>query len=101
MENKVTEKDLLIYPGTELLTEDEMFDRFEHHHVLLRQTENFYKEYPGYEGWLAAAIPVGGKVAYSIFADYSLKRDAEEGFTYEYLHTGTYPSTKADRWNYK
>jgi len=100
MENKVTEKDLLIYPGTELLTEDEMFDRFEHHYVMLRWEQYFDRKYPGYVGFLAVAIPKG-KGAYSIIEDYTQKREEEEGYIYQYLRTGTYPSTKADRWNYK
>ncbi|MCL2017109.1 MAG: hypothetical protein FWG68_12775 [Defluviitaleaceae bacterium] len=100
MEKVVTEKDLLVYPGTELLTEDEMFDRFEHHWVMLRWEKYFDRKYPGYEGFLAAAIPKGGD-AYNIIEDYMEKREEEESYAYDYLRTGTYPSTKADRWNYK
>jgi len=58
MKKELTFADITFHDG-ELITEDEMFERFEQHHILLRRGDDFFKEHPGYWGFLVATVPAG------------------------------------------
>ncbi|MCL1998730.1 MAG: hypothetical protein FWG65_08180 [Turicibacter sp.] len=53
-----TIEDIIVFDGDRLITEEEMFAEFEHHFILLRYEDDFMRKYPGYRGWLVAAVPV-------------------------------------------
>jgi len=99
MKKELTFADITFHDG-ELVTEDELFERFEHHHILLRREDGFFKEHPGYWGFLVASVPAGEE--YETFAGARVLRnymdslwEKGEGFvcTFDY----TFPPSEGSR----
>ena len=99
MKKELTFADITFHDG-ELVTEDDLFDRFEHHHVLLRREENFFRKYPGYWGWLIASAPAGEE--YKYFAgekilDAYMEELWEKGEGFIYTVDYTFPPSEGSR----
>jgi len=99
MKKELTFADITFH-DEELITEDELFDRFEHHHILLRLEEDFERNYPEYLGWLVASAPAGEEYKYcagvAILDDYMEKLWATgKGFIYTVDYT--FPPSEGSR----
>ncbi|MCL1997704.1 MAG: hypothetical protein FWG65_02945 [Turicibacter sp.] len=99
MKKELTFADITFHDG-ELVTEDELFERFEHHHILLRREDGFFKEHPGYWGFLVASTPVNDEPEYGAGAmlldNYMEDLWAKgEGFVYSVDYT--YPPSEGSR----
>ena len=99
MKKELTFADITFHDG-ELVTENDLFDRFEHHHILLRLEEDFERNYPGYWGWLIATAPAGEEYEYfagaRVLGNYIDDLWAKgEGF--DYMLDYTYPPSEGSR----
>jgi len=100
MKKELTFADITFHEE-KLITEDELFDRFEHHYILLRWEEGFERNYPEYLGWLVASAPAGDEYNYGagadVLDDYMEELWAKgEGFVYSVDYT--FPPSEGSRW---
>ena len=100
MKKELTFADITFHNGEEV-TEDELFDRFEHHYILLRLEEGVIRDCAGYWGNLIATAPAGDEYNYGagadVLDDYMEELWAKgEGFVYTVDYT--FPPSEGSRW---